>query len=151
MTLECRYHSNSGGCLKSLNTVSPRWWPFKGDIKVIAYGVRNFRTLKNKYNCMLCQSRLHTASAISICHKKLWIGFNDFRIRSKHFQAFWEFRATVQANVKIQNGDCQVHPLPKALYTIPCTRSSQKLVVFFLICGSSIASKASHWSTDIPK
>ncbi len=32
----------------------------------------------------------------------------------------------------------------------PCTRSSQKLVVFILMCGS-IASKASNWATDILK
>ncbi len=32
MTLECRYRSNSGGCLKSLNTASLRRWPFKWDI-----------------------------------------------------------------------------------------------------------------------
>ncbi len=31
--------------------------------------VRNFRTLKNKYDLMLCQSRLHTASKIFV-HKK---------------------------------------------------------------------------------
>ncbi len=33
----------------------------------------------------------------------------------------------------------------------PCTLSSQELVVFFLICGSSIASKASNWATNILK
>ncbi len=32
----------------------------------------------------------------------------------------------------------------------PCTPSSQKLVVFFLICGSSIASiKLSHWHPEV--
>ncbi len=35
MTLECRYRSNSGGCLKSLNTASPRWRPFKWDIRFV--------------------------------------------------------------------------------------------------------------------
>ncbi len=39
----------------------------------------------------------------------------------------------------------------KALYIDPCTLSSQKLVVVFLICGSSIASKASNLATDILK
>ncbi len=32
MTLECRYRSNRGGCLKSLNAALPRWLPFKWDI-----------------------------------------------------------------------------------------------------------------------
>ncbi len=35
MTLECRYRSNSGGCLKSLNTASPGWQPFKWDIRFV--------------------------------------------------------------------------------------------------------------------
>ncbi len=32
--------------------------------------VRIFRTLKNKYDLTLCQSRLHTASETFVCHKK---------------------------------------------------------------------------------
>ncbi len=32
---ECRYRSNSGGWLKSLNTALPRWWPFKWDIRFV--------------------------------------------------------------------------------------------------------------------
>ncbi len=49
--------------------------------------VLNFRTLKNKYDLTLCQSRLHTASETFISHKKIWIRFDflRFRIRSKHF------------------------------------------------------------------
>ncbi len=43
-------------------------------IKVIAQWVRNFRTLKNKYDLMLCQSRLHTASEIFVRHKKFGSG-----------------------------------------------------------------------------
>jgi len=39
----------------------------------------------------------------------------DFLRFSHPWQAFWEvfwqFRATIQPNAKIQNGDCQVHPL----------------------------------------
>ncbi len=56
--------------------------------KVIAHVVQNFRTLKNKYNLMLCQSRLHTASETFVCHKKIRIklDFLRFRIRSKHFE-----------------------------------------------------------------
>ncbi len=76
--------------------------------------VRNFRTLKNKYDLTLCQSRLHTASEIFVRHKKNCIGF-DFLRFSHPWQAFWEvfwqFRVTVEANAKIQNGACQVHPL----------------------------------------
>ncbi len=74
----------------------------------------NFRTLKNKYDLTLCQSHLHTASEIFVRHKKIRIGF-DFLPFSPPWQAFWEvfwqFRATVEANAKIQNGDCQVDPL----------------------------------------
>ncbi len=32
---ECHCRSNSGGCLKSLNTASPRWRPFKWDIRFV--------------------------------------------------------------------------------------------------------------------
>ncbi len=38
--------------------------------------VRNVRTLKNKYDLTLCQSRLHTASEIFVRHKKIQIGLN---------------------------------------------------------------------------
>ncbi len=40
-------------------------------LKVIAHWVRNVRTLKNKYDLTLCQSRLHIASEIFVCHKNL--------------------------------------------------------------------------------
>ncbi len=35
MTLEYHCRSNSGGCLMSLNTASPRWQPFKWDIRFV--------------------------------------------------------------------------------------------------------------------
>ncbi len=35
---------------------------------------KNLKLLKNKYNLMLCQSRLHTASETFICHKKIGSG-----------------------------------------------------------------------------
>ncbi len=35
MTLECRYHSNNGGCLKSLKTASPQRRPFKRDKRFV--------------------------------------------------------------------------------------------------------------------
>ncbi len=47
-------------------------------VKVIAHWVWNFRTLENKYDLTLCQSCLHTACEIFICHKKNWIGFDFF-------------------------------------------------------------------------
>ncbi len=51
----------------------------------IAYWVWIFRTLKNKYDRTLCQSRVHTASETFFRHKnnkKICV----FRIRSKHFE-----------------------------------------------------------------
>ncbi len=44
----------------------------KSTLKAIAHCiyVRNFCTLKNKYDLMLCQSRLHTASETFVRHKK---------------------------------------------------------------------------------
>ncbi len=42
MTLECRYLSNSGGCLKSLNTASPQWRPFKWDIWFVSLNLDAF-------------------------------------------------------------------------------------------------------------
>ncbi len=51
--------------------------------------VRYFRTLKNKYDLTLCQSRLHTASETFVRHKKnknrIRFGFLRFCIRSMHF------------------------------------------------------------------
>ncbi len=38
--------------------------------------VQNFRTLKNKYDLTLCQSRLHTASENFVRHKKIRIRFD---------------------------------------------------------------------------
>ncbi len=35
MTLEYRYRSHRGGCLKSLNIASPWWRPFKWDIRFV--------------------------------------------------------------------------------------------------------------------
>ncbi len=43
-------------------------------VKVIAHGVQNFRTLKNKYDLTSCQSRLHTASKYFAHHKKFGSG-----------------------------------------------------------------------------
>ncbi len=39
--LECRYRSNSGGCLKSLDTASSRWRPFKWDIRFVVLKLKD--------------------------------------------------------------------------------------------------------------
>ncbi len=43
-------------------------------LKVSAHWVRNFRTLKNKYDLTLCQSHLHTASETFVLQKKFGSG-----------------------------------------------------------------------------
>ncbi len=43
-------------------------------LKVSAHWVRNFRTLKNKYDLTLCQSGLHTASETFVRQKKFGSG-----------------------------------------------------------------------------
>ncbi len=43
-------------------------------VKVSAHWVRNFRTLKNKYDLTLCQSRLHTASETFVHQKEFGSG-----------------------------------------------------------------------------
>ncbi len=120
--------------------------------------VKAIHTLKNKHDLMLCQSRLHAASETFIRHKKIQIKI-DFLRFSHLWQAFWEvfwqFRATGykrmpksrMAFVKLIHFVSQ----HKALYVDPCTLSSQKLVVFFLISCSSIISKASNWANNILK
>ncbi len=119
---------------------------FQFSLKVIAHRAI-FGTLKNKYNLTLCQSCLHTASKIFVRHKKNWIGltfFSVFRIRSKHFERCFDsleppYKQTPKSRIAIVK-----FIQHKALYIDPCTLSSQKLVVFYLICSSSIASKASN-------
>ncbi len=92
--------------------------------------VRNVRKLKNKYDLTLCQSRLHTASETFVCHKK-----NSDWVRFLHP---W------QANAKIQNDYCQVHPLHLAaqstVYRSLHTEFTEIGGLLFLICGSSITS-----------
>ncbi len=126
-------------------------------LKAIAHWVRNFHTLKNKYDLTLCQSRLHTASEIFIRHKKNSDRvrfFCIFRIRGKHFERCFDsleppYKRTPKSRMAIIKF---IHfSQHKALYIDPCTLSSQKLGVFFLICGSSIASKASNWATSWSK
>ncbi len=114
---------------------------------------QHFCTLKNKYDLTLCQSRLNTASEIFVRHKNIRIGF-DFLNFSHPWQAFWkvfcQFRATVQANSKIN----QVHPLHLAakntVYRSLHTEFTE-IGGLLLKCGSSIASKPSNWATDILK
>ncbi len=57
--------------------------------------VLNFRTLKNKHDLTLCQSRLHNASETFICHTKIMTrdNFRRFRLRSKHLdRKGWRIR-----------------------------------------------------------
>ncbi len=126
-------------------------------IKAIVNWVWNFRTLKNKYNLTLCQSRLHTASETFVRHKK-----KSDRVL---FFAFFGSVASILRGVltiqshrtsERQNPECRLSSSSTSSRSTkhckdPCTLSSQELVVFFLICGSSIASKASNWATNILK
>ncbi len=46
--------------------------------------------------------------------KIIRIGLNYLRFLhpwQEFWEVFWQLKATVQANAKIQNGDCQIHPL----------------------------------------
>lgn len=117
---------------------------------------RNFCTLKNKYDLTLCQSHLHTASKIFVCHKKKFrYIFSIFHIRSKHFERCFDsseppYKRTPKSRMAIVK--FTLVSQHKALYIDPCTLSSQKLVVVFMICGSSIASKSiklSHWYPEV--
>ncbi len=56
-------------------------WPLRSLHTESENFVRNFHTLKNKYNLTLCQSRLHTASEIFVHHKTIRIRF-DFSVAS---------------------------------------------------------------------
>ncbi len=100
---------------------------------------------------------LHTDYDIFVRHKKIGSGsiFCVFRIRGKHFERCLDnseppYKRTPKSRMRIVKF---IHFVSqhKALYIDPCTLSSQKWVVFFLICGSSITRKASNWATDILK
>ncbi len=78
-------------------------------LKVSAHWVRNFRTLKNKYDLTLCQSRLHTASETFVRQKKIRITFDflRFRIRCMHFdRKEWGIRKNGKAHAKISDSVC---------------------------------------------
>ncbi len=66
LTLECRYHSNSGGSLKSLNTVSPRWRPFKWDIRFVMLKMYAFFPPL----CILAENALQIAMVLSSVTEK---------------------------------------------------------------------------------
>ncbi len=117
--------------------------------------VWNVRTLKNKYDLTLCQSRLHIAFSIFISHNFFWMGliFEFFCISSKHFERCFDsseppYKQTPQSRMAIVKF---IHFISQHKAHIdPYTLISQKLVVFFLICGSGIASiKLSHWHPDV--
>ncbi len=80
--------------------------------------------------------------------------FCVFRIRGKHFERCFDsseppYKRTPKSRMAIVKFNHFVSQ-HKALYIDPWTLSSQKLVVFVLICGY-IASKASNWPTNILK
>ncbi len=68
----------------------------------------NFHTLKNKYDLMLCQSHLHTASETFVHHKTFGIRFDFlcFCICSKHFdRKVWQIQKKLHR--KISNSVCK--------------------------------------------
>ncbi len=73
--------------------------------------VRNVFTLKINTTSRSVNHVYVLPPKFSFVIKKIRIGFDFFVCFTHPWQAFWQFRATVQANAKIQNGDCQVHPL----------------------------------------
>ncbi len=80
--------------------------------------------------------------------------FFFFRICRKHFETCFDsselpYKQTPKSRMAIVKF---IHFISQHKAHIdPCTLSSQKLVVFLVICGSNIASKASNWATDILK
>ncbi len=58
---ECHCRSNSGACLKSLNTASPRWRPFKWDIRFVVLKLDAFFPLLR----ILAEHALQIAMALS--------------------------------------------------------------------------------------
>ncbi len=112
-----------------------------------------FACWKNKYDYV---KRLHTASKISVRYKKIRIGFDflRFRIRGKHFErVFWHSEPPYKQTPKIQNAIVKIHPLRLAAQSTVRSLHTEfkKLVVFLLICGSNVASKASNWANWHPE
>ncbi len=124
--------------------VSNRICPCLVQVSIVGY-IRNVCTLKNKYNLMLCQSRLHTASEIFIRPKKIGSG-------SIFFSFFASVASILRGVLTVQSHRTSERQNPEwrlssssTSFLTQSTLNSQKLVVFFLICGSSIASiKLSH-------
>ncbi len=126
-------------------------------VKAIAHRVQNFHTLESKYDLTLCESRLLTASETFVRHKIFGIGF-DFLCFFASTASILRGVLTIQSlrTSKRQNPEWRLSNSSTSSRSTkhrkdPCTLSSQKLVVFFLICGSSFTSKASNWATDILK
>ncbi len=63
--LECRYRSNSGGCLNSLNTASPGWWPFKWDIRFVV--LKLFFSF-SRDPCWTCIA--NSNAIVLLCHRE---------------------------------------------------------------------------------
>ncbi len=68
--------------------------------------IRNFRTLKNKYDLTLCQSRLHTAFRPSK-KNRIRFDFLRFRIRCMHFDRNgWRIWKNRKTHAKISDSVC---------------------------------------------
>ncbi len=117
--------------------------------------VRNFHTLKMKYDLVLCQERLHTVSKTFVKKFRSGLIFCIFHILSKHFESFFlpiqSHRTSKGQNPEWQLSSSSTSSRSTKCFKDSCTPSSQKLVVFFLICGFSIASIASlsHWHPEV--
>ncbi len=79
MTLECRYRTNSGGCLMSLNTALLRWSPFKWD-KIC--WVKTWRLFSSSQNpCWTCVS--NSNGIVLLCHRE------KLPDRRRHVHKWW--------------------------------------------------------------
>ncbi len=100
----------------------------------------------------LCIPWVCTTSEIYIRHKKIGIGSILCIYADKRFERCFDsseppYKRTPKSRMTIVK---VIHFISQHKAHIdPCTLSSQKLVVFILICGSSIASKASNWATEV--
>ncbi len=101
MTLECRYRSRSGGCLKSLNTVSPWWWPFKWDIRFVVKTWRLFSSFLNP--CWTCIAHSNALSS-SATEKNFQTGedmfTNDEVMSATQAESHYNLKAAVTCTRK---------------------------------------------------
>ncbi len=87
--------SNSGGCLKSLNTASPRWWPFKWNIWFVRLKLDAFFS-SSRSPCWTCVA--NSNDIVLLCHReklldlwrhvhKWWCNEHDTSWESLQFKA----------------------------------------------------------------